>query len=167
MIRTTAAATLIQGGVKDNILPAKVSAAVNFRLMPGDRVADVEKYARDVIHDEAVQLHIPDGVAWEASPVSPFDSAAAKNLIDTLSQVYPDTVAAPYLVAGATDSRHYAAVCANIFRFSPYKMTSEELATIHASNERISIEGMAQMVQFYIQLIRNWTSKPASPESQS
>jgi carboxypeptidase PM20D1 len=167
MIRTTAAATLIQGGVKDNILPAKVGAAVNFRLMPGDRVADVEKYARDVIHDEAVQLHIPDGVAWEASPVSPFDSSAAKTLIDTLGQVFPDAVAAPYLVAGATDSRHYAPVCANIFRFSPYKISSDEMASIHASNERISIDGLAQMVQFYIQLIRSWTAKPGSTEGQS
>ena len=46
MMRTTSAVTLINGGVKDNILPSQVKATVNFRLMPGDRIADVVAHAR-------------------------------------------------------------------------------------------------------------------------
>jgi acetylornithine deacetylase/succinyl-diaminopimelate desuccinylase-like protein len=39
-------------------------------------------------------------------------------------------------------------------------MSAEELRTIHASNERISIAGLARMVQFYIQLVKVWTERP-------
>ncbi len=35
-IRTTAAATIIQGGLKDDMLPEKARALVNCRLLPGD-----------------------------------------------------------------------------------------------------------------------------------
>jgi carboxypeptidase PM20D1 len=160
LLRTTTAVTMMHGGVKDNLLPARAQALVNFRLMPGDRTADVELYVRKIIHDEAVQIHIPEGAAWEASPVSPFESPAAAKLLRVLGQVYPEAVAAPYLVAGATDSRHYSQVCDNIFRFGPYLMTAEELHTVHSSNERISISGLARMVQFYIQLVKVWTERP-------
>jgi carboxypeptidase PM20D1 len=158
MIRTTGAVTLVQGGVKDNLLPAQAQGAVNFRLYPGDRVVDVEKHAREVIADDAVELHIPEAHAWEASPLSPFDSPAARKLLAVLGQVYPEAIAAPYLVTGATDSRYYSGVCANIFRFSPLLYDAEALKSIHSSNERIPIDGLARMVQFYIQIIRTWSA---------
>lgn len=157
LIRTTTAVTLIAGGVKDNLLPARASAAVNFRIMPGDRVLDVEKFVRRVVQDEAVQVKLPEGSSWEASPVSAFDSPAAQGLLRAVGQVYPEAVAAPFLVTGATDARHYRSICDAIFRFSPYLMSMEEVQTIHAGNEHIAIDRLARMVQFYIQLIKIWT----------
>ena len=35
-IRTTTAVTMVQGGVKENALPASARALVNFRILPGD-----------------------------------------------------------------------------------------------------------------------------------
>ena len=159
MVRTTTAVTVFQGGVKSNLLPAQAKAMVNFRLMPGDRIADVELYARKIIDDEAVQLHIPNGEGWEASPVSPFDSPAARALIKTVGQVYPDALCAPYLVSGATDSRYYVSVCANVYRFSPMALSSEDLGLMHSANERIGVDVLARMVQFYILLTKAWTEK--------
>jgi carboxypeptidase PM20D1 len=119
-------------------------------------------HVRKAIRDEAVQIHIPEGTAWEASPLTSFNSNAAKALLRVLGQVYPEAIAAPYLVAGATDSRYYTQVCDNIFRISPYLITLDELSTIHTSNERILIDGLARMVQFYIQLVKLWTEQPVS-----
>ena len=41
ILRTTTAATIFEGGVKDNVLPAHARAVVNFRIKPGDTVEDV------------------------------------------------------------------------------------------------------------------------------
>lgn len=46
LLRTTTAATLIEGGVKDNILPARARAVVNFRIRPGDTIASVTDHVR-------------------------------------------------------------------------------------------------------------------------
>src|SRR5712692_11456707 len=41
MVRTTTAPTIFQAGVKENVLPSKARAVVNFRILPGDSVAGV------------------------------------------------------------------------------------------------------------------------------
>ena len=42
MLRTTTAVTVISGGNKENVLPESAEALVNFRLLPGDTVGDIE-----------------------------------------------------------------------------------------------------------------------------
>lgn len=157
-IRTTAAATLIQGGIKDNVLPPKAEAAVNFRLMPGDSVADVIDFVRRVIADGRVNVEVPEGGAWEAAPVADTDSQAYRSLSRAARQVYPDAVAAPYLVLSATDGRHYAGLTGQVFRFTPFELDREDLERIHGVNERISILTLARMVQFYTLLLQDWAS---------
>ena len=73
----------------------------------------------------------------------------------TIREVFPDVVVAPGLMVGATDSRHYAEIADNIFRFSPVRATSEDLKRFHGTNERLSIEGYADMIRFYRRLIEN------------
>lgn len=156
MIRTTNAATLISGGVKDNVLPALASAAINFRLLPGDRIADAVQHVRKVVGEDTVQLHIPESTAWEASPVSTTESTAFAGLSQAIQQVFPEALVAPFLVLGATDSRYYTTICDHVYRFSPMVLDDEDVASIHNKNERISIDMLARMVQFYIQLIKIW-----------
>src|SRR3989454_12782527 len=36
MLRTTTAPTMLQAGVKDNVLPSSARGVVNFRILPGD-----------------------------------------------------------------------------------------------------------------------------------
>ena len=57
----------------------------------------------------------------------------------------------------ATDTRHYTPLCENIYRFAPMHTTGEDLGRIHGINERISVEGLGRMVQFYGHLIKAWT----------
>jgi carboxypeptidase PM20D1 len=158
LIRTTAAATMISGGVKDNILPAQASAIVNCRLLPGDTRASLLAHYRKAIHDEAVQVLLPEELSWEASPVSPLDSPIYAGLAHTVRQIFPEAVVAPFLMSGATDSRHYVPLTANIFRFSPYLINNELLHTVHGINERISVDSLTQMVKFYALLMKSWTS---------
>ena len=51
ILRTTTAATIFEGGVKDNILPARARAIVNFRIKPGDTVDDVLAHVAKVVND--------------------------------------------------------------------------------------------------------------------
>jgi carboxypeptidase PM20D1 len=157
LIRTTTAVTVIQGGVKDNILPASAKGFVNFRILPGDRVADVMAHARKVISDDAVQIHLPDFSYWEPSPVSPIDSPVYKDLSETIREVFPETVVAPFLVIGATDSRYFTRLSAHVYRFSPYMLDGDLIRTVHGNNERIAVDQLPRMVHFYHRLVEEWT----------
>ena len=157
LIHSSLAVTVARGGSMPNVLPAEAQALVTCRLMPGDSSAWALDYVRRAVNDEAVQVSLVDAYTWEASPVSPLDSPAYQSLAGAIRQVFPEAVVSPYLVLGATDSRHYAPVCANIYRFSPYVIDAGLLKTFHGVDERLQVDALGRMVAFYHVLIRAWT----------
>jgi carboxypeptidase PM20D1 len=154
-MRTTTAATIIEGGVKDNVLPSRARAVVNFRILPGDTVQGVIDHVNRAINDARVKVAKYGETASEPSVVSNTESSGYQSLQQTIRQVFKDTVVAPLQVIGATDSRHYAGLSDSIYRFAPFTVGAEDLKRIHGTNERISVENYAQCVRFYHQLIIN------------
>ena len=158
LIRSTTAPTLLpQAGVKENVIPQEARALVNFRLLPGDTVAKVIAQVEKTIDDQHVTV-TQLGYTVEASAVSNAESPAFDALHRTIRQVFPDVVVAPSLVVGATDSRHYANIAENSFRFLPMRLSKTDLKRIHGKDERISVENYADIIRFYIQLIKNTAS---------
>ena len=156
MLRTTTAATIFRAGAKDNVMPSVATAIVNFRLLPGDSVASVIEHVRKVVNDPRVKLQPMAGEPpVEASVRSSVDSANFKLMQKTLAQVYPEAVVAPFVFVAATDSKHYAPLTKDIYRFSPLILDSEDVARIHGTNERVGADNFARSIEFYCQLIRN------------
>ncbi|RPI96521.1 MAG: M20/M25/M40 family metallo-hydrolase, partial [Spirochaetales bacterium] len=153
-IRTTTAPTMLQGSVKENILPMMATAVVNYRILPGDTMESVIKRAEKIISDSRVKIHALEGGS-DPSPVSDTESASFSTLQKTIHQLFPGAIVSPYLVLGATDSRYYTGVSVNVYRFTPLSLKNEDLKRMHGTNERISVANYEQVVQFFIQLIKN------------
>jgi carboxypeptidase PM20D1 len=64
-------------------------------------------------------------------------------------------VIAPGLSVASTDSRHYVAITANIYRFLPVRMEAEDLERLHGANERLAVAAYEKLIRFYAQLILN------------
>ena len=157
MTRTTTSPTIFRSGVKDNIIPQSATATVNFRILPGSTIDDVISRVRTVIDDDRVEISQGEFNS-QASNVSSTQATGFKVLQKTILENYPEVIVAPYLVVGATDSRHYANISENIYRFAPIKITPETSKSFHGLNERIGIHEIKRGVQFYMQLIRNSAS---------
>lgn len=158
MLRTTTALTIVRAGNKDNVLPGRAEAAVNFRVLPGDSLASVQAHLRSALGNDAIQIKPYPGNA-EPSPVSPTDHAGYRFIERSVREVFPDAVVAPGLMTAATDSRHFTRVSPAVYRFSPIRVTNEDLARFHGTNERLSISGYGDMIRFYLQILRG----PAQP----
>lgn len=152
--RTTTAPTIIQAGVKENVLPANARAVVNFRILPGDTPDSVMRHVRRTIEDLRVGVEVLDDPR-APSEVSPVDHPAYRLIERSIREVLPTAIVAPTLVLGGTDSRYFGAVTGNIYRFSPMRAGPRELATIHGTNERITVENYTFMVRFYRRLLEN------------
>ncbi len=158
-IRTTTALTIINGGVEDNTIPAEAKAIVNFRLLPGDTIAEVLWHIKKVIKDERVKFKPVEGKYNEALPVSPQNCPEYKSLCTVIRQVFDNPPVAPYVMLGGTDCQHFVPVCDHIYRFTSLVMDESFMGLEHGIDERIPVEGMARMVLFYAQLMQVWGAK--------
>ncbi|RAK02004.1 carboxypeptidase PM20D1 [Larkinella arboricola] len=154
-LRTTTAPTIFQAGVKDNVLPIDATATINFRILPGETVESVAGRVKEVIDDERIQVKVLQKFVSQPSPVSDPNSLGFERIHQTVKGVFPETIVTPYLTLGSTDSRFYARVCPQIFRFSPTPMNDEDTQRVHGTNERIRIRDYQNMIRFYATLIRN------------
>ncbi|WP_235298560.1 M20/M25/M40 family metallo-hydrolase [Portibacter marinus] len=157
LIKTTLAPTIIKGGIMDNVLPSHAEATINVRIVPGETVASVVDYVRDVIDDPRVKISA-EAVNQPRNPtaISPTTNDEFKTIRKSIYQVFGDVVVAPGLVIGGTDSRHYAEVSDAIYRFMPVMVSNVDLEGIHGVNEKLSVENYKRMVAFYENLIKNF-----------
>ena len=156
LIRTTVAPTMLRGGFKENVLPTKASAKINFRILPGETTQSVLEYVRDVIDNEQVVVQFSeDSVKENPSPVSSTESFGFETIQATIQQLNPEAVVSPSLVIAQTDSRHFSKVAKDVYRYSPLTLNQEDLSRFHGLNERIEVEQYKNMIRFYRQLIMN------------
>jgi carboxypeptidase PM20D1 len=154
-LRTTTAPTIFQAGVKDNVLPIEATATINFRILPGETVESVTERVKEVIDDERIQVNVLKKFISQPSPISDPSAPGFERIQRTINGVFPETIVTPYLTLGGTDSRFYAHVCPQIYRFSPTPMNDEDTQRVHGTNERISIKDYQNMIRFYATLIKN------------
>ena len=156
MLRTTTSLTIVNAGNKENVLPGRAEATVNFRILPGDTKEQVMEHVRSevaqVVPTDKFELFALPG-AVNASKVAPTDSAQYKMLNRTIREVFPDVLVAPGLMVAGTDSIHYGDISDHIFKFSPVRAKSEDLKRFHGTNERLSVVNYAEAIRFYHQLL--------------
>lgn len=162
-IRTTTALTIVQGGIEDNTIPAEARAVVNFRLLPGDSIAEVLEHAKKVIDDDRVRIQPVEGKYNEALPVSPDSGPAYEGLKRVIAEVFDNPPVAAFVMLGGTDCQHFVSVCDHIYRFTSLVMDERFRGLEHGIDERIPIDGMANMVQFYARLMQAWATETMSP----
>jgi len=155
LVRTTTAPTIFQAGVKDNMIPVKAEAVINFRILPGETSADVMNHITKIVDDERVKTEIMEGFLDEPAPVSPSDVFGYITILKTIRQIYSDVVVAPTLMLASSDSRHFLKVSENVYRFAPIVITNNDIERIHGLNERINAHDLNKATCFYFQLIKN------------
>ncbi|PYQ28882.1 MAG: hypothetical protein DMF56_14515 [Acidobacteria bacterium] len=153
MLRTTTAPTIISGGVKDNVIASEARAVINFRILPGDTTESVAAHVRDSLNEHDVNVQLVNGT--DPSPISDARTRQFRTLQRTIAQVYRDTLVAPNLMVGGTDSRHFAPLTPNIYRFLPVLLDEKDLDRFHGLNERIAVDDYFQAIRFYRALIMN------------
>ena len=141
------------------MLARRASAVVNYRLLPGDSLEDVLAHVRRAVDNPRVKISFGPGEPNAATPVSPVDSEGFRHIGASVRAVFPQAVVAPSLVIPATDARHYGTLSNNVYRLLPIAVTSEDLNRFHGIDERIAVEGYADAIGFYAEVMRRAASK--------
>ena len=154
MLRTTIAPTMLEGSIKENVLPTRARGVVNLRLLPGMSSDQAIRRVIDIVGDARVKIAATGTSRSEPSPVSSSDSDAFRKLHRAVKATFPEAIVAPSLVLGATDTRHFIAISDNVFRFLPARLARDDLKRYHGVNERIGVDNYSEFVRFYMRYLR-------------
>lgn len=151
-LRTTTAATIIEGGTKVNVLPQQASALVNYRIHPRDNVSAVRERAIRLINDKRITVEAVGG--REPSPEASVSSDGYRAIESATRFVFPNAPIAPSLTLQGTDTRHYIGLADDNYRFTPFIYRTDDLGRIHGNDERALIADLSRGAVWYETLLR-------------
>ena len=102
-VRTTTALTMFNAGVKENVVPQRAEAKVNFRLLPGDTPEMVVETMTAIVDDPGSKSAMTTGI------IRPCQTTKAGASKSSAKRSQPCTRGwwSPSLLAATTDTRHY------------------------------------------------------------
>jgi len=163
LCRTTCVFTMAEASKAANVIPDRVRVVANLRLAATETCDQALEYVtgqalqatvRARKAKDPLKLSVKRIYGHDASPSTSPDSAAYHKLVEVVGSVFQNVLVTPYIMLGASDSRHFCAICDQVLRFSPLKMSKEELRSIHGINEKISFDQLSGVVAFYYNLVR-------------
>jgi carboxypeptidase PM20D1 len=159
---TTTAPTIIDGGVKNNVIPTVAEATVNFRILPGETIESTQQHIEATVSDK-IKVE-PVGFLTNPSPVSSIDSDAFKTLEQTIRDMFPNSIVVPGLVGGGTDARYFYDISEDVFRFYPIRIDPDTMTRFHGIDEKISKDNYKEIIEFSYHLIKKFNN-PLKPQS--
>ncbi len=157
LLRTTIAPTMLDAGIKDNVLPPEAEAIVNFRIRPGETLETVTARVVRIIADTMISVAPMDSATADPSQVSDTSSPEYQRLVALIRQMFPgeQVPVLPYLVMGGTDAKYWGPHSDRVFRFLPVPLGAGDVARIHGVNERVGMRDYLTSVGFFHSLLGN------------
>lgn len=155
LFRDTCALTVLEAGLKRNVIPAKARATFDCRLLPGTNPTAFHEEILRTIDDPRIALTVLQ--ATPASASDP-DGPVLDVLRARMHRELPAAVVAATLSNGATDCRFLRAAGVPCYGFIPVRITRDELDAIHGRDEGVRTEelekGLGRLVDIVAALAR-------------
>ncbi|MEM8924963.1 MAG: M20/M25/M40 family metallo-hydrolase [Actinomycetota bacterium] len=156
---TTFSPNVIEGGVKTNVIPDKVTIEVDIRTLPGETREDVEAHLRAALGEMLDDIDV-EMIQDDVSTSSPTDNRLWSALVDSMADPYPGSRVIPSLVTGGTDARFFrnrGAIAYGAGLLSPKVDVTEFFRRFHGHDERIDIESLRLTLALWLDVVdRLW-----------
>ena len=150
LLRTTIVPTILQSGVKDNVIPGLAMATVNSRILPGQTTDEVEAFIKKQMDDSRIQIKRLNDPIHDGKSAS-YESVAYKKVETVTYKIMKDVIPVPFLSVGATDSKFFQGIADGVIKYLP----SIDLKGYHGIDERMHVSDLKRMVFFYELMIKD------------
>ncbi len=153
LMRTTVAFTQMEGSKGSNVLAPKAKMVSNSRIITGETVESAVAYITKCVNNPDISI-TPSSYSMDPSIVSKTgDALGWKKVTSAIEQTWPEAIVSPYLMVACSDSRHYGKISQYVYRFSAMALSSDERKRIHGDDERIPLETITKVVDFYLRVM--------------
>jgi acetylornithine deacetylase/succinyl-diaminopimelate desuccinylase-like protein len=149
--RTTCVVTRLEGGHADNALTQLARAMVNCRIIPGEKVEDVQAMLANALADPAIKVAVDElDTPSEPSPLSKELTSAIQKLS---AKFWPGAPLLPVMLSGATDSRFLRN--AGIPSYGHSGLASDMFDNrAHGKDERVGVKAFQEGNEYLYQLVK-------------
>ncbi len=158
MMRDTIAPTMLQAGVRMNVIPSDARANLNIRLLPGDSINDVVADLKKVVNDPQIRFEIVPqwGPAFSA-------------VVAGIAAIQNDSARQRRRISGhrhrALHEHRCHRLCAaplhnvQAYGLLPFPLTEEDVLRMHADDERIPLDSFRKGVQFLYRIVNEFVGQ--------
>lgn len=151
-VRTTTALTMMNAGVKENVVPQRAEAKVNFRLLPGDTPEQVVSRIEALVDDPKIEISYDN---WDNVPgVADYEGGGFQVISEAVTAVYPEVVVVPSLLTATTDTRHYIDLADDQYRFHGMELSITQAQSVHGTNEFIGVQSYEKSIEVARQMMQ-------------
>ncbi len=140
LMSNTVSPTFIEGGVKTNVHPPKVTVNLNCRLLPSQ---DLDDFIRDLeswIAPGPYEFKAPGEVT--APDPSPQDGLGFLLIEQVCGEMFPGVPVLPYLSPGMSDATRLRREGIPTYGLLPFPLDQDEVKRMHGADERLSLESL-------------------------
>jgi acetylornithine deacetylase/succinyl-diaminopimelate desuccinylase-like protein len=148
-LRDTAAATMLAGGYKQNVIPQTATAALDCRFLPGHE--DTLMQTVRELAGEHVEVEVLDrGIALDA----PFSGSLVEAMKRALLAEDPEAAVLPYCLSGGTDNKALRELGITGYGFAPLRLPPDLdfVSMFHGVDERVPVSAL----QFGTRVLRRF-----------
>ncbi|MBZ5696126.1 MAG: M20/M25/M40 family metallo-hydrolase [Acidobacteriia bacterium] len=155
MLRDTVAPTMLQAGIRPNVVPSEARGVINIRLLPGNTIDPLLGKLQQLVNDPQVRFEI-EPAAGESTPSSSVTSDLYATIAHDAGQKFPGAAVLPFMSTGATDSMPLRMRNVQAYGLLPFPLTDDDLLRMHADNERIPTDSFRKGVDFLYGIVNDF-----------
>ena len=149
MVGTVCTFQKIEGGMTEKVCTAN---ALLRNVNEEDLYKDLDAF-RSIAKKYGVEVQIENEEYYAPADMS---TKAYVYAFECIEKVFPRYPAAPYILPAGTDAWKLTPICNCVLRFAPTRMSSKQLASIHAVDENIDVSAVAEAAAFYKYFVKNY-----------
>lgn len=157
-IRTGIAITMINGGIRANVIPSDATATLNIRTVPDGDIAAVVAELNKVAAEPQVTFAASQRQR-QAPPASPIESALFKAMETAGKMMAPETTVVPFMSTGGTDGALLRANGIPTYGILPLPLYEEDELRMHGDNERTPVTSLGWAAEFLYRTLQTVASK--------
>ncbi len=155
MLRDTVVPTMLQAGIRQNVVPPEARAVLNIRLLPGNMVTPLLAKLQNLVNDPEVRFEVQAN-AGETAPSSSTTSDLFNTITRVAKQQFPGAVVVPDMSTSATDSVPLRLRNVQAYGMLPFPITEEDRARMHAEDERIPVDSFRKGIDFLYAIVSDF-----------
>ncbi len=155
MLRDTVAPTMLQAGIRPNVVPSEARGVLNIRLLPGNQIAALLGKLQQLVNDPQIKFETEPG-GGEAAPSSSLTSELYATIARVSAQTFAGAPVIPYMSTGATDSTPLRMRNVQAYGLLPFPLTEDDVLRMHADNERIPLDSFRKGIEFLYGIVTDF-----------